>query len=109
MPAAPAVSTSAAERFQALSDETRLKILGILAGGERCVCELVSQLEISQPLLSHHLKTLRSAGLVFGRRQGRWMYYRLEADCLSDCCDTLTDVLGQYQESARKGRPGCSC
>ena len=109
MMATPTAPARAAERFQALSDETRLKILGILAGGERGVCELVSRLEISQPLLSHHLKTLRAAGLVAGRRQGRWMYYRLKADCLSDCCDTLTDVLGQYQESARQGRPGCSC
>jgi ArsR family transcriptional regulator len=74
----------AAARFRALSDETRLKILDVLAGGERCVCELVSALDVSQPLLSFHLRALKEAGLVADRREGRWIYYELARNALKE-------------------------
>ncbi len=63
--------------FQALSDSLRLKILELLRSQELCVCELTEQLEISQSKLSFHLKTLKEAGLVRSRQQGRWIYYSL--------------------------------
>ena len=64
-------------RFQALADPKRLRILELLRGGERCVCDLVTELGTSQPLLSFHLKILREAGLVSDRRDGRWVHYSL--------------------------------
>jgi ArsR family transcriptional regulator, arsenate/arsenite/antimonite-responsive transcriptional repressor len=67
-------------RFQALSDETRLVIIDLLRGGERCVCELTEAIGAGQSLLSFHLKTLRSAGLVTDRKEGRWSYYALNPD-----------------------------
>src|SRR3712207_3610232 len=76
---------------RALSDENRLRIVELLTGGERCVCELTSALDLGQSLLSHHLKTLKDAGLVTDRRDGRWVYYTL-------CCDVL-DELGASLES----------
>ena len=70
-----------AERlFHALSDEKRLRIIEVLRGGERCVCDLVDVLDAGQSLLSFHLKTLKAAGLVSDRKQGRWSYYRLNAE-----------------------------
>ena len=82
--ALPVVSTSPtdssvalARMFHALSDPTRVKILERLRGGERCVCELTDLLDAAQSRLSFHLKTLRDAGLVADRREGRWVYYRL--------------------------------
>lgn len=66
-----------AQLFKALSDETRLRILALLAGGELCVCELMATLELPQSTVSRHLAYLRNAGLVEDRRQGVWMYYRL--------------------------------
>ncbi len=54
----------AARWFHALSDETRLHIVWLLAGGERCVCDLQEALDAAQSRLSFHLKTLREAGLV---------------------------------------------
>ena len=94
--------------FQMLADTTRLRIAMLLqCYGELCVCELTHALVLSQPKISRHLGQMRESELVQTRRAGRWMYYRLKADCLSDCCDTLTEVLGQYQKSARQGRPGC--
>ena len=64
--------------FRALGDETRLRIVALLAHGELCVCHLQSALAISQPNVSRHLAVLRSAGVVGARRVGTWMYYRLE-------------------------------
>ncbi len=70
-------------RFHALSDENRLRVLECLRQGERCVCELTEELDVSQSLLSFHLKSLREAGLVRDRRQGRWIYYALDTEGLA--------------------------
>lgn len=67
----------AALRFRALGDETRLRLLERLSLGERCVADLMAELELGQSLVSHHLRTLRQAGLVSVRRDGRWVYYAL--------------------------------
>jgi ArsR family transcriptional regulator len=66
-----------AHLFKALSDETRLRILALLAEGELCVCDLMAILELPQSTVSRHLAYLRHAGLADDRRQGVWMYYRL--------------------------------
>ena len=63
--------------FHALSDETRLAIVRRLAGGERCVCDLQDLLDAAQSRLSYHLKTLKEAGLIADRRDGRWVHYSL--------------------------------
>ena len=70
--------------LHALSDETRLKILERLAGGERCVCELTAVLGAAQSRLSFHLRTLKDAGLVTQRPDGRWVYYSLNASALAE-------------------------
>jgi DNA-binding transcriptional ArsR family regulator len=63
--------------FKALGDETRLRIVALLAHGELCVCHLEDALRISQPKVSRHLAILRAAGVVDHRREGTWVYYRL--------------------------------
>jgi ArsR family transcriptional regulator len=63
--------------FHALSDSIRLAVLELLRSQELCVCELSETLKISQSKLSFHLKTLKEAGLVRSRQQGRWIYYSL--------------------------------
>ena len=63
--------------FKALADATRLRILGLLLGGEVCVCDIHETLAIPQPKASRHLAYLRKAGLVAARREGLWMHYRL--------------------------------
>src|SRR3954447_20306497 len=70
--------------FHALSDQTRLSILQRLRFGERCVCDLTDALDAAQSRLSFHLKVLKEAGLVTDRREGRWMYYTLNAESLAD-------------------------
>ncbi len=81
--------------FRAVADPTRLRILNLLRGKERCVCELVEALRIPQPKASRHLAYLRRVGLVSVRKQGLWKYYRLAAagntfhakllECLASC------------------------
>lgn len=79
----------AALLFHALSDETRLRILERLRQGEGCVCELTDALDAAQSRLSFHLKTLKNAGLVTDRREGRWMYYSIDPDALADAAEAL--------------------
>jgi ArsR family transcriptional regulator len=73
-----------ARAFQALADEKRVRVLELLGDGERCVCELAEALDVSQPLLSFHLRTLREAGLISDRREGRWVYYSRVPKALSE-------------------------
>ncbi len=64
--------------FRALSDETRLRILKLLEHGELCVCDIVAAFDMIQPKVSFHLATLKAAGLVRDRREGKWMHYRID-------------------------------
>jgi ArsR family transcriptional regulator, arsenate/arsenite/antimonite-responsive transcriptional repressor len=62
---------------KALSDENRVRILAILEGRELCVCQVIELLGLAPSTVSKHLSILKQARLVDGRKQGRWMYYRL--------------------------------
>ena len=92
-----------ARRFHALSDEKRLRILELLRSGERCVCELTDALGASQSLLSFHLKTLKEAGLVTDRRQGRWVYYAADADALAAVEDVIAGLAPRVAAGAGRG------
>jgi len=74
--------TRLARLFHALSDETRLRLVGQLLSGEQCVCDLTEALDAQQSRLSFHLKTLRDAGLVVDRKDGRWVHYSLNPEAL---------------------------
>jgi ArsR family transcriptional regulator, arsenate/arsenite/antimonite-responsive transcriptional repressor len=63
--------------FKALSDETRLRIIKLLEQGELCVCDIVAALDMVQPKVSFHLSTLKEAGLIKDRKQGKWTHYSL--------------------------------
>lgn len=82
--------------LKALSDPVRLDICRSLANEELCVCHLTEDLGISQPLLSHHLKVLREAGLVDTRKHSYWSYYRLRPDAIQE----LAEELGRLSRSA---------
>jgi ArsR family transcriptional regulator len=73
----------AALRFRALGDETRLRLLEILTGGEQCVSDLMDALGLGQSLVSHHLRALREAGLVTVRRDGRRIHYAISEPALA--------------------------
>ena len=103
IPRAPDLDLAqAATLFHALSDETRLAVLEMLRGGERCVCELQEALGAAQSRLSFHLKVLKSAGLVTDRREGRWAYYALVPGTLGVAHDVIR-ALGTDRLTARRG------
>ena len=74
-----------AEVAKALGDPVRLQLIDVLRkhAGKVCVCELVPLFDLSQPTVSHHLKVLRTAGLVGSERQGLWAYYYVIPDALA--------------------------
>src|SRR3954470_10318177 len=86
----PDVERAEAERMamiaKALGDPIRLQVVDVLRkhAGKVCVCELVPLFNISQPTLSHHLKTLRQAGIVDAERRGLWAYYYVRPDALKE-------------------------
>lgn len=63
--------------FKAFSDEKRLEILSFLKYGEKCACELIEKMGISQSSLSYHMKILCESGIVSSREEGKWTYYNL--------------------------------
>ncbi|MCM2679609.1 metalloregulator ArsR/SmtB family transcription factor [Echinimonas agarilytica] len=91
--------------FKALADDTRLScLLLIQLESELCVCELMTALEQSQPKISRHLAQLRKLGLLLDRRQGQWVFYRVNPELPSWAADILQTVArdeGQMVESHR--------
>jgi ArsR family transcriptional regulator len=85
----------------ALSDETRVKILDRLSTGERCVCELTAALAAAQPRLSFHLKTLKDAGLINDRREGRWVYYSINQEALAEVHELLERLAAPVRHPLR--------
>jgi len=63
---------------KALADGNRLRVLMALGGGELCVCQIVAMLALAPSTVSKHMYILRQAGLVEARKEGRWVYYRLD-------------------------------
>lgn len=79
--------------FKALSDETRLQILMLIASeNELCVCELMVALNLSQPKISRHLALLRNQGLLLDRRQGQWVFYHINPELPTWASSTITLV-----------------
>ena len=96
--ALPIDTSRAGTLFHALADEIRVDVVRLLMNGERCVCELMDDLGMAQSRLSWHLKTLSDAGIISGRREGRWVYYSLNADALTEA----RDILDALKPSRRK-------
>jgi ArsR family transcriptional regulator len=86
--------------FQALGDNTRLRLLNLMGEQEICVCYFVEILGQPQPKISRHLAYLRSAGIVAARREGKWMHYRI----VMPAHIGASRVLKQTLESLREER-----
>jgi ArsR family transcriptional regulator len=93
--------------FKALSDPNRLRIFAELMSGDSCNCELNDNLGLAPNLLSHHLKVLERAGLVQARRDvidGRWIYYTVNRDNLTDLYQQLSSF---FNPTRIQTRPAC--
>ncbi len=78
--------------LRTLGDPLRWRIVELLATEELCVCHLVDELGVAQPLVSHHLRALREAGLVESEKFRYWTYYRLRPDALLSLADRLSSL-----------------
>jgi len=97
--ASPRLDAATALRYtrilKALADETRLRIIDLVAsaGDDLCACEIESFFELSQPTISHHMRILRDVGVVVAEKRGQWVYYRLADGALKslrELCGRLT-------------------
>ena len=77
--------------FKALSEPLRVEVIELLREQEMCVCDLCDRLDVAQSKLSFHLKTLKNAGLVRSRQEGRWIYYRLNLSKLVELEEYLSE------------------
>lgn len=87
--------------FKALSDETRLKIINMLSCGELCACDILRNLDISQPTLSYHMKMLTECGIVSADRRGAWMHYTLNAETVKR--------ISEYWSRSASSKEDCIC
>ena len=83
-----------AKIFKALADPKRLQILNMLASGELCACKIQEAFQISQPTLSHHMKLLCDAQLTIPRKEGKWIHYSLNQECIQKAHRLLDEVTG---------------
>lgn len=111
------------ELFQALADESRLRIICLLVAAkeEACLCELVDSLLEPKYKLSRHLKILRQAGFLSTRKEGRWVYHRLidgeayfkllmrSVEALPDPENRFFDDLKRFQQRVLLREEGCCC
>ncbi len=93
MPARPFPQHASAELFKALADETRLKILHHLFEQERCVADLMQLLGLAQSHVSHHLKALKTVGLVESRRCGQKICYTLHPEVRANLSEAKHETL----------------
>ena len=75
--------------YKALSDGNRLQIIKMLKDGERCACQMLEDLNITQPTFSHHMKVLIAADLVNVRKDGKWMHYSRQQDTFRQLAEEI--------------------
>src|SRR5436305_6665027 len=92
--------------LKALAEPVRWGIVERLATEDLCVCHLVDELELPQPLVSHHLKVLRAAGLVTAERYRQWTYYRLDRAAVAAVVDRFQVLVAGGPDQPRR-RPWC--
>ncbi len=99
--------------FKALGDPTRLEIVKLLVGKEMCVCDIIDSFQVSQPTISHHLRTLKQAELVRDKKEGKWIYYSLNNETFKELerffgpyitCGSVERVRTCGEEDCKDGR-----
>lgn len=83
-----------------------MQIIERLSEGEQCVCDLTAMLKTGQSRLSFHLKTLKDAGILTDRREGRWVYYSLNPEVIEEV-DQFVDSLKTHSRWLRSASKCC--
>ena len=79
--------------MESLSDPIRINILELMMNGEICVCDIVKITGLSQSKISYHIKILKDSGLISDRQEGRWVYYKLDLEVLSDIQNWIGNLI----------------
>jgi ArsR family transcriptional regulator len=95
-------------QLKALADETRMRIIQLLASGRLCACDLQASFDISQPTLSYHLKLLSDSGLVDTKREGRWSHYSLNRSHMASLIEFMTESASADNGIEPKQRSRCT-
>jgi ArsR family transcriptional regulator len=80
--------------FKLLGDWSKFKIISSLKNGEKCVCVIYKELGLDQTLVSHHLSALKRAGLIKGRKSGKWVYYSINREHFAEIENLFNKLLG---------------
>ncbi|MCI9412505.1 MAG: winged helix-turn-helix transcriptional regulator [Eubacterium sp.] len=91
--------------FKAFCDENRIRIIKLLRSGEKCACRLLEEIKVTQPTLSHHMKILCDAGIVIGRKEGKWTHYSISEKGVKQAKECLQMLTSLDDES--EGGPCC--
>lgn len=94
-----------AKVFKAVCDEKRLYIINLLRQGERCACQLLEDLDISQPSLSYHMKILVESGIVRSRQDGKWTHYSISQAGSNQAIELLSSITSVSDEA----EANCNC
>jgi DNA-binding transcriptional ArsR family regulator len=101
------VEASRPAPLKIIAEPLRWRIINALAGEQLCVCHLTEDLGVPQPLISHHLRVLRDAGVVESEKWRYWTYYRLKPAVFKDLALDLQAIARNASQSARERRPCC--
>lgn len=94
-------------KLKALCDESRLMIIGLLAGRELCACDFAENLDLTQPTISHHLKVLVESGLVISEKRGKWCFYRIDDAELKGLLENLNRLGSTRREDIKLCKTNC--
>ncbi|MBQ8950553.1 MAG: winged helix-turn-helix transcriptional regulator [Eubacterium sp.] len=89
---------------KALSDSNRLEIVKMISDGEKCGCKILEKFSITQPTLSHHMKILVESGLVNDRKEGKWHYYSINKENMTEFCIFIRSLCKGATENGQKKR-----
>ena len=96
--------------FKAIAEPIRLQILDILSDGEMCACDILENLTISQPTLSHHMKSLIASGWVIASKRATWMHYSINGDAVERMHQYLLDLTSKKANTlSRIVCDSCAC
>ena len=79
--------------MDSLSDPIRINILEFMMSREICVCDIVKVTGLSQSKISYQIKILKDSGLISDRQEGRWVYYKLDLEVLSDIKNWMGNLI----------------
>ena len=96
-----------AKVLKAISDPKRLRIVDMLSCGELCACKILEAFRITQPTLSHDMKVLLEAGIVRDRREGKNIFYALDAERLAAFQNTLRGIMSEKTDCICRDADGC--